>query len=354
MNFVKICPKCGEEFLSSYKEKKYCSKECRYKAHSEIIKKQLSEYTPEMFKERYEKAQRTCMEKYGRNTTVNPKKLSETYLSKPQEYWDARNKKTKETCLKKYGDPYFRNFEKAKETKLKKYGDENFNNPEKNKETNKKNHGGKYSANSEKANETKKEKYGSLSTLAKRAFKTIEERTGRKHPSHLHITHYEDYNLEFIEKNFVFEGSADYKGFSEYFNIKNPYTWLRKNFKLKLNGVKNFKENLFLDFIGNCEKQKKFFSYYVDGYKDSIVYEFLGDYWHGNILIYSPVDAPHFGSHTFGDLYIKTFERFKDILEHPDIKEIKFIWESDFDKGLKENNIEKYILTFKKEEANES
>lgn len=52
-------------------------------------------------------------------------------------------------------------------------------------------------------------------------------------------------------------------------------------------------------------------SYIVDGInlKDKIIYEFYGDYWHGNPKFYKSDDFNHFNKKTFGELYSKTIQR---------------------------------------------
>jgi hypothetical protein len=67
----------------------------------------------------------------------------------------------------------------------------------------------------------------------------------------------------------------------------------------------------------------------ADGFckETNTIYEFHGDYWHGNQNIYDPKEETYFGK-TFGELYEKTLEREKQI------KDMGFnlisIWESDW------------------------
>lgn len=68
-----------------------------------------------------------------------------------------------------------------------------------------------------------------------------------------------------------------------------------------------------------------------DGYdpKTNTIYEFLGDYWHGN-----PEKYPHEKIHpvrkkTFGQLYKKTFENFDALLDLG--YRVKYVWESDWE-----------------------
>ena len=52
-------------------------------------------------------------------------------------------------------------------------------------------------------------------------------------------------------------------------------------------------------------------SYIVDGIdlEKKIIYEFYGDYWHGNPKFYNPEDTNCFTKKTFGELYSKTIQR---------------------------------------------
>lgn len=58
-------------------------------------------------------------------------------------------------------------------------------------------------------------------------------------------------------------------------------------------------------------------SYIVDGInlEEKIIYEFYGDYWHGNPKFYKPEDINCFTKKTFGELYSKTMQREKELKE---------------------------------------
>jgi hypothetical protein len=74
--------------------------------------------------------------------------------------------------------------------------------------------------------------------------------------------------------------------------------------------------------------------YCVDGLNDKIIYEFLGDYWHGNPKCYNLNDRTHFGV-SFKDLNDRTFVRLNDLKSKGYI--VKYIWELDwyhFKKGI--------------------
>ena len=65
--------------------------------------------------------------------------------------------------------------------------------------------------------------------------------------------------------------------------------------------------------------------------ENKIVYEFLGDYWHGNPNIYNPDDFNEKTKCTFGELYSKTLAK-NEAIAAAGYKIIK-IWESDWDKS---------------------
>jgi hypothetical protein len=72
--------------------------------------------------------------------------------------------------------------------------------------------------------------------------------------------------------------------------------------------------------------------YCVDGidYESNTIYEFNGDYWHGNPDKYNPEDINTAVNKKFKDLYLDTINKQKR-LEEAGYKVIS-IWESDFDK----------------------
>ena len=68
--------------------------------------------------------------------------------------------------------------------------------------------------------------------------------------------------------------------------------------------------------------------YYVDGYdeKTNTVYEYLGDYWHGNLKVYKSDFLNKKTKKTMGELFDYTEKRFVKISEMG--YNIKYIWES--------------------------
>lgn len=87
--------------------------------------------------------------------------------------------------------------------------------------------------------------------------------------------------------------------------------------------------------IPNNNKHREVFikinskKYFVDGYfpETKTIYEFFGDYWHGNPKMYSTYDINQNNKKTFGQLYNKTFERLKFL--HSFGFTIIYRWESE-------------------------
>ena len=73
----------------------------------------------------------------------------------------------------------------------------------------------------------------------------------------------------------------------------------------------------------------------VDGYNPitNTIYEFLGDYWHGNPLKYKSNDIHPESKITFGELYNKTMKKFQILKENG--YSVKYIWEIDWKNWLK-------------------
>ena len=77
----------------------------------------------------------------------------------------------------------------------------------------------------------------------------------------------------------------------------------------------------------------------ADGYckETNTIYEFHGDYWHGNPFMYNANEETYFGK-TFGELYEKTLK--KELIIKDNGFNLITIWESDW---IKLNNIVKII-----------
>ena len=77
----------------------------------------------------------------------------------------------------------------------------------------------------------------------------------------------------------------------------------------------------------------------TDGYDPitNTIYEFYGDYWHGNPKKYNPNDINSSNKKSFGQLYEKTLAR--EMLLKEAGYNIITIWENDWNKFIKENKL---------------
>ena len=108
----------------------------------------------------------------------------------------------------------------------------------------------------------------------------------------------------------------------------------------KICGIhKNKAQNLWLDMMNISNENREYFlrlsndtTISADGYdpKTRTVYEFWGDFWHGNPKIYNRDDVNVYTKTTFGYLYKKTLDKRKAIL-NSGYKLIE-IWENDWRK----------------------
>jgi len=76
----------------------------------------------------------------------------------------------------------------------------------------------------------------------------------------------------------------------------------------------------------------------VDGFdpNTNTVYEFLGDYWHGNPTVFDPKSIHPKRKITYEDLYIKTIEKF-NLLKKANYN-LVYIWESEYKNQIQEQN----------------
>lgn len=99
------------------------------------------------------------------------------------------------------------------------------------------------------------------------------------------------------------------------------------------------KSQKWLEWFNNIEPEYLIIidekKYFVDGFnkKTNTVYEFYGDFWHGNRKIFDQDDINPVNKTTYGELYRKTIEREKIILSAG--YKLITIWESDFDTEMK-------------------
>jgi hypothetical protein len=98
-------------------------------------------------------------------------------------------------------------------------------------------------------------------------------------------------------------------------------------------------ETKFLDLLSvpNQYRQYRLGKYKVDGFDPltNTVYEFLGDFWHGNPKIYESSDRHRVSNKTYGEIYNATMKKFDDLKNMG--YNVNYIWEDDW-KRLVQNN----------------
>ena len=164
------------------------------------------------------------------------------------------------------------------------------------------------------------------------------------------LSHRKTYTTEkFIEEsNIIHSGKYDYTNV-DYSNCydeveilckkhgtfwQKPYIHLQRHGCPSCGKISSHCENDFLNYIGILTgkkfRQVNINRMLVDGYDSgtNTIYEFLGDYWHGNPNKYNMDDINRVVNMKFKDLYIKTFNRFNRLSEFG--YTIKYIWEDDW------------------------
>ena len=98
-------------------------------------------------------------------------------------------------------------------------------------------------------------------------------------------------------------------------------------------------ESAFLDYLqipnhpNSRQRYIKEMDIHVDGIKNNIIYEFLGDYYHGNPSVFNPTTYNKICHRTHGELYSRTFERLQRLKDAG--YTVKYIWENDWNKFWK-------------------
>ena len=167
-------------------------------------------------------------------------------------------------------------------------------------------------------------------------------------------------NLEYVIKmgSVIHNGKYDYS-LSNFTRMSDPILIIcprHGEFKQTPANHINHKQNCPACMVGTSKKEKEWLDYIglpdnskyrsvilrlnlrkfiVDGFDSdtNTVYEFYGDYWHGNPNIYKSNDINEGNKLTFGELYRKTLER-EAFLKKNNYKIIS-IWEQEFDKIIK-------------------
>ena len=284
-----------------------------------------------------EKNKQTCLERYG----VENYSKTKDFKNLIKEQIKTRNfneilEKSKQTKLERYNDENYCNIDKIKNTKLERYNDENY-------------------VNFEQSRQTCLERYGvefySQTLESKLRYKnTCFEKYGVYNYFQINLIHYEVYNEQFIRKNFIKDGLFENESLMIYFNLTRSAV---DKIKRKFNILEPNKFTLEYKWISEIEKiynislERQYYikPYKVDGYISKIpeslkflltenekvkgiVFEFLGDYWHGNLDVYNESEINRVTKSSMNELFEKTFQRFQ-YLKNLNYK-IFFQWESDY------------------------
>lgn len=283
------------------------------KQNSEGVTKVMNAKSENEWREITNKRKETCLEKYG---VDSPKKVEEfiekgiqTCLKKygtenPQQNIEIRQK-TIETCQERYGGPAPASSQeiqsKMKKTTNDRYGVDNiFQLPEtwdKIKKTNQEKRGVEYHMLDPEHHKKRKEKY--------------KEKTGYDNPRQ---------NPEIVEKLIKTTREKYGVDFGIFHNIGST----SKIGKEWLDSIGLPNDNIHREvFIESC-------GIVVDGYDPSTntIYEFFGDFWHGNPNVFDFNNVNDINHKTFQELYENTLSRCQNIKDNN--FNLVYIWESEY------------------------
>lgn len=305
------------------------------------------------------KRKNTCMEKYGvdhhmkssigklnHKQSIQEKygvehySKTEEFANKIKLFWTperlaARAEKIKQTCMEKYGvdNPFKLQSikQQIKTTKLRKYDNINYN-------------------NRKMAINTYLEKYGvqhpsqnknvKLRTINTRTKKFVDKLFNGSRLNYLLKPLFKPDDFKSVNELYSFECNTCHTIFNS--NIEDgkiprcPACFTRNNISMP--------EIEFLDYLNINERQKYIKPYKVDGIKNKKVFEFLGDYWHGNPKVFQSDGINLSNKISFGELYKKTLEKFSYLNDLG--YDIYYIWENNWNQWNK--NPFKTIFPLKK------
>ena len=375
-NTTSCCKICGgrTEFYSiSRGYKRICSPECSSKLRSNTyqnyseeqkqarrdnISKGLLKRTKEQNKISLEKRRSSLKARTGyENNSQNPenkKKVRATWDKKSSEEREIINSSIKSTKFERYRDSNYNNKEKIKRT-VNSWSEEKREEVSRNRSLGQLNRSKESIENSiKKSKGTLKSKLGVVS-YSQRDIANIED---------LYLNYEEncdEINIDFILKNFCdIEKREIYKDkVLEYFNLKTGLIYWRKIipslkregflFKSKNSNKTNNNISLVEDKcltetelrLGRELNRQKIIKvskksrFKVDGYdsQTNTVYEFLGDFWHGNLEIFESKSLNKRNKTSYGELNERTYKRLEALKKLG--YRVKYIWERDYySKGI--------------------
>lgn len=246
--------------------------------------------------------------------------------------------KNKLTKIFRYNDENYNNKDKNKRTCNERYGVDNVfqldSVKEKSKNTKFINHGDKNYRNHEKRKQTclnKMDENGDnvFKVIVKRAQNTNILRRGVKSPMQ--------------DKNVV---KKHQENFMKNYGVKNPYCLQEIRKRIKKHKVSK-KEKIWLDNFNIPKENRQVFikGKFVDGLLNNVIYEFLGDYWHGHPnYLSNNLKLRNKYNNYLCEQFKNTKERF-DFLNCLGYK-IVYCWESDFKNNNKFFRLYKGVLEY--------
>ena len=214
----------------------------------------------------------------------------------------------KETKLERYGDENYNNFEKYKQTCLEKYGDEI---PMKTIQV-------KNNLNDVMIKKYGEKRYTQTNEYKEKMKETCLKKYGKEHymKTEIYKNKYKNPNFQSIKLRKEIETKRKNGTLGKSISKKET-EWLNS-----LN-IPNDKEHRQVIIIID-DKQ-----YIVDGYdpESNTIYEFLGDYWHGNPKTTIQENINHQRNKSFGDLYKDTINKIEKLKTKYNVI---YIWESDY------------------------
>lgn len=219
--------------------------------------------------------------------------------------------KNKQTCLERYGvvNVFQRESikEKSKKTKLNRYGNENYTNPE-------------------------KQRLTKLLDIDEQGLNAYQRATLKSQNTML-----ERYNVKTPMESEEFKNNLE-KAMLKKYNVKNIFQLDSVRKKITKHNS-SYKEKVWLDNmgvpIGKANRQVYNNRFIFDGFYNNCVYEFLGDFYHGNpkaLKRYTEQTQCKYKEY-YREVFIKTKKRF-DKIKDLGFK-IYYCWESDFSKDNK-------------------
>lgn len=300
---------CQHKGIKQFKNGEWCCSpspnQCPAKIQKDKNKK--ASRTKKQIQEQNNKAKKTWLKKYGVENpsycVASVKKRKSSFAKRTRSEINQSNELYKKTCLKNYGVENVSQNEAIKEKKrrttLKNHGVEypgqSTDIKNKIKQTNLRIRGCEYPAQNEEVQNKMKQ--------------TCLKRYGFEHAHSNPLVRQKYYNTN-IER----------------YGVKSPFC-LKEN---RCSGTVSLMETKWLDSLNISNRQFQIENYNVDGYDPvtNTVYEFLGDFWHGNPQKYNSNDIHPLRKITYGEIYNQTLIR----LEY--IKQLGYnvvhIWESDW------------------------